>query len=657
MRFIRDSRVLDSEHLDKMLETINELDLSSPGKIRSKDSKEAARMMQRSADQLRRLLRSLQSLRPSGRFADIHPHFVSTFQEYRRAFAELAEGLVSWSPVEAQAHAGAVQPAFDAATEEIELANRKMDTYFPDNLVEDSAEERMLSFVVGTLEAKPKNLSDVLDLGFGSVDAFMSRGPDGYMYFSGLLTTPLEELPEWIPQTLYLLALMLSGQEDPAGVLDRAGLFLEVLNDALGKERKIMLDAAVRVQDDLNEAASILLALSSQVDSIVGNSDLPDDAARDFVTQVYGRLTEGCFRRVTNLLLFAMFVTKDAPKDWEDVSDWASFGTKHQWLVDAGDEAAFRAALEGVDTIVRNSDAHCELYFLEDGVRFVQTNFRARTKEEKVFTDEELSRLVADLVRTVMSLSLAAQLFQTDNISEISGDLFSVEMPNKLRRLYLELFLAVTGLLKPEVSEEGTLLAVRASVPPYQPPAALIDYVKTLFFVLELYPKAENLSLEVSWLGEWHCSLGAPAERLAAFKDMPEHLAFPKALALLLSTNASSTALPERSEEEKLRELGFGMGCATIYRHVAETAQVIDSRLQQASPRLREALQYLDGFKEAIMLPQSVSQEAKERRMSLFVRSKTSGSSIGRLSWCSGARSAPRPLARPRGVIIGVPTR
>lgn len=618
LRFLRDSRVLDTGASTKAQEAINRLELSSPEKIRGRESREAAREMLRGAERFSQVLRSLRSLRPSGRFAEVHPHFVAAFDAHRRAFAEVAEGIVSWHPAEAQEHADAVQPAFDEAAEEIGLASGKMDAAFPEGLVDDSAEERILSFVLGTLEAEPEDLSDVLGLGLGSVDGFMSRGPEGYAYFSGLLSTPLDELPEGVPQTLYLLALLLSGQEDPAGVLDRAALVLEVLNGALYEDRGAMLGAAVKVQDDLNEAASVLLALSPQVVGILATPDLPDDAVRDFVVQAYGRLTEGCFRRVTNLLLFAMFVAKSSPKGWEDVSDWAGFGEKHQWLADAGDEPAFRAALEGVEAIVRNSDAHSDMHFLDDGVRFVQTNFRTRIKEEKVFTDEELGRLVEDLTRTILSLSVGAQLFQVDNIREISGDLFSVETPRGLRGLYLELFLAVTGLLEPETTEEDGAVTVRAAVPPYQPPADLSEYVKTLFFVREFHPEAEEVALEVNWLGEWHCSLRAQAARLDAFKETPEHLAVPRTLAFLFATRTSSAALPERSDEEKLRELGFGMGCATAYAYMAETMREIELGLPVATPRARQALEYLNELRGALSMPQDVSREAEACRDELL---------------------------------------
>jgi hypothetical protein len=65
---------------------------------------------------------------------------------------------------------------------------------------------------------------------------------------------------------------------------------------------------------------------------------------------------------------------------------------------------------------------------------------------------------------------------------------WDVESPEGLRVLYLELLLGVTGLLEPKVPKEETLLTICAEVPPYQPPASLFDYVKTLFFHCRTLP-------------------------------------------------------------------------------------------------------------------------------------------------------------------------
>jgi hypothetical protein len=133
-----------------------------------------------------------------------------------------------------------------------------------------------------------------------------------------------------------------------------------------------------------------------------------------------------------------------------------------------------------------------------------------------------------------------------------------------------------------------------------------------------MHPKAEELMLEVSWLGEWHCSLRASADKLDVFKEMPEHLAVPRTLALLFSTTTSSVALPERSDEDKLRDLGFGMGCAAAYVYMAQTMREIESGLSDATPRMTKALQYLEEFKEALMVPRDLSKEAKARRDELL---------------------------------------
>jgi hypothetical protein len=349
---------------------------------------------------------------------------------------------------------------------------------YPDGLDDDTVEERLASFLLGTVDGEIESLTDLSQLGLGSFDAFMAPRDDGYRYFSGMLTTPLEDLAEGMPQVLCLLALMVGSQEDdPVGILHRASMFVGVVNEALVENREGLLAAAVDMQTDLNEASGILISLTPQVEAMLGSPGVTDEALKDFAIRMYGRLTEGCFKRMVNLLIFAMFRAKGSSKCWEDIADWSSFGEKYQWLSDAArDETAqpaFSSALEGVEKIVRNSDAHTEFELLEGGIRFIQTNFNKREKTEKVFSDEEFGDLLVELLRTLMSLSVAAQMFQCDHMDEIGADLAEDPTPEALRALYLELFLAVTGLMEPEALEDGGDVTVLAAVPEYQVPGSL----------------------------------------------------------------------------------------------------------------------------------------------------------------------------------------
>ena len=309
-------------------------------------------------------------------------------------------------------------------------------TRAPGRLGKDTPEERVASLVGGVKlpqGGELRTLGDLTSAGFEGFEQFMSRGPEGYRYFSDLLRVGLRELPAEVPPALYLLSLLLNDLEDPVGIRRPASYFLEVLGDAHSARPKLMLKAAVRVQGSLAEAGATLVTLAPQVDALLNTPGLPEDALRTFLIGVYLDLTEGCFKHVTNLLLFAMFVRKGSPKSWEDVSDWSTFGEKHQWLKNAGDEPAWLAALDGVEDIVRNSAAHREYELLEGGARFVQKDLRTRAVERtKVMSNEEFGELVRRLVRTILALSVAAQLFQCDHIRKIAFDLYGVETPKKL---------------------------------------------------------------------------------------------------------------------------------------------------------------------------------------------------------------------------------
>jgi hypothetical protein len=109
-----------------------------------------------------------------------------------------------------------------------------------------------------------------------------------------------------------------------------------------------------------------------------------------------------------------------------------------------------------------------------------------------------------------------------------------------------------------------------------------------------------------------------PAASMLALKDAPEHLEFPKALGILLSARASSVTLSERTDEEKLKDLGFGAGCAILHDHIAYTMQLMERDGMKAVPELQRSLESLKAFKRALLIPQALGPEAKSRRTKLI---------------------------------------
>ncbi len=65
------------------------------------------------------------------------------------------------------------------------------------------------------------------------------------------------------------------------------------------------------------------------------------------------------------------------------------------------------------------------------------------------------------------------------------------------------------------------------------------------------------MSLGVESQGEWYCSLHAPAKSIEALVRKPDEA---ELLKLLLKAGISSAGQPERSDEEKLVELGLSLG-------------------------------------------------------------------------------------------------
>lgn len=615
LRYMLGTDLLDATPLADTTATANALKLGNPSEIRSPENRAAAERLLRNADRYRRILLDLGALRPSGRFDEINPHLLAAFKALLRMIEETAQTLVAWSPEEARRHAASIQTALDEVSDELASGRQKMEEAFPNSLEKDLPEERITGLAGARLPGggELQTLGDLSSMGFESFEQFMSRGPEGYRYFSDLLSVPLADLPNEMPPALYMLSLLLNELEDPVGIRRPASFFLDVLRGAYSAEPKLMLEAAVKVQKSLGEAGAKLATLAPQVDALLKTPGLPMDALRTFLIGVYGDLTEGCFRHVTNLLLFAMFVSKGSPRTWEDISDWSTFGEKYQWLKDAGDEPAWVAALDGVEKIVRNSDSHHEYELLDDGVRFVHRDPRTKTTTEKIMGDDEFGELVRRIVRTILSLSVAAQLFQCDHIHKISSDLYGVETPRVLRPTYLQLLLGVVGLLEPKIAAEGKKVRVHAVASPYRPPSSVEEYLKGLFFVQKLYPEAEEVSLEVESQGEWYCSLRAPTKSIDAVVRKPDEASV---LKLLLAAAISSAGQPERSDEEKLVALGLSLGSRLVIVRLKEAVEALGD--PSGSPDLDEKLiraaSFLRDMEDVLQTPLEASPEAKRQR-------------------------------------------
>jgi hypothetical protein len=263
--YMQGTDLLETAPLSEMTEIANALKLETPSEIRGPENRAGAERLIRHADRYRRIVLDLGALRPSGRVDEVNQHLLVAFKAFLKLMEELGATLVAWRPGEVRAHASAMQAALDQASVELASAREKMEETFPEGLQNDSPEDRITSLVGGARlpgGGELQTLGDLSSRGFDSFEQFMSRGPEGYRYFSDLLTVPLADLPNEVPPALYMLSLLLNELEDPVGIRRPASFFLDVLRDAYSAEAELMLEAAVKVQKSLGEAGAALATLA-----------------------------------------------------------------------------------------------------------------------------------------------------------------------------------------------------------------------------------------------------------------------------------------------------------------------------------------------------------------------------------------------------------
>ncbi len=179
----------------------------------------------------------------------------------------------------------------------------------------------------------------------------------------------------------------------------------------------------------------------------------------------------------------------------------------------------------------------------------------------------------------------------------------------------MQLLLGIVGLLEPEITVEDESVRVSAVATPYRPLSSIEEYTKGLFFIQKLYPEAEEVSLGVESQGEWYCSLHAPAKSIEALVRKPDEA---ELLKLLLKAGISSAGQPERSDEEKLVELGLSLGSKLVVLRLREAVEAIADPMRHSDldRSLSQGISFLKDIEDALRTPLDVSPTMKQKRNS-----------------------------------------
>jgi hypothetical protein len=134
-----------------------------------------------------------------------------------------------------------------------------------------------------------------------------------------------------------------------------------------------------------------------------------------------------------------------------------------------------------------------------------------------------------------------------------------------------------------------------------------------LFFIQKLYPEATEVSLEIEAQGEWYCSLRAQTKSIDALVRKPDEA---ELLKLLLKAGISSARQPERSDEEKLVELGLALGSRLVVMRLKGAVDAIADppRHPALDEDLGQGIDFLKDMEEAVLTPLRVSPAAEQER-------------------------------------------
>lgn len=553
--FFQRNELISDRLIGDVRSVLTRIDISSNAAIRSAETRRAMEDLLAGAETLRGIYDDVAAVRVPEQFSELHLLLLSLYRSLLDLRLACAESILAITLEEAQSGQQMMQGSLDRAALVAQAMAEEIQQIDPHVILLDQLNRRLVAFVGEVRQyehAGQPDLAAALSAGLGEAQDFRRLGDLGAAFFGSMVIVDPALLPLEQAVMLYALAAELAAIDDPLTVRCRAAALLSLYNDAFKIDPATMSSTFGDWEFDADVAAGHTLSLGDRL-RIPRQEDLPLEAARQELVNVYFTILEWIYRRLLNLPLAAMYVIQGEPRLYAEIAN-LDFGAKVNEISQTSDPR-YVPALLGVSTIARNAVAHGDIDTSGDQIVLRKRDRKGRVLVENLTDADFIARLV-NLSLTCRALSLAGALFRIQHHQQLSG---RVSNPGSQRRVAAEAARAVVGLfglIRAKVSfDEDDRVLVEADEDEARTGREIKSYRACAFTLATLFPGERRLELCVNRAGHRKGRVGVAIADALGHQGVPKHASTYSLLKLcyLSEIAGDDTAEPARILREAIK--------------------------------------------------------------------------------------------------------
>lgn len=285
------------------------------------------------------------------------------------------------------------------------------------------------------------NLTETIDEAIASLaleeTGIVSWQKQGWSYFENVFRRKINVLPSEQGFTLALYAIIAESFDNPPQFLARVDAIADMLRQADAIDRVALVGITNQFSADYLHAARLLFNVGRQL-LATDFSQLHSQQVFDIAIHAYQRMSEGTFKHLLNLLLFAEDLIDGNTPNYDDISK-RNFGgkvrryksTKPKGIADFNNPNVADIA-DDLVMYVRHADAHCDFDLQQDKLLVQQRDHRTKAIiATHTYTDEQFTTLIQQLLEAVSAIMVGILCFRIEQFEQYlpmhSNDLFDYE--------------------------------------------------------------------------------------------------------------------------------------------------------------------------------------------------------------------------------------